>query len=118
MEPVLLDWQGGHSSCRTDGTFSMTQTGHLSPCGLGCVPKVKGPVHSQAGIRPAQQMETDGDSRPATWGLKRTHLGRDGGASLPPPKKSQYLDTEMMACHRKETLKGHSPPVLVRCPQM
>lgn len=88
MEPVLLDRQGGQSSCRTDGTSSMTQTGHLSPCGLGCVPKVKGPVYLQAGIRPTQQMEADGHSRSATWGLKSPYLGSDGGVSLPPQRCS------------------------------
>lgn len=76
--------KGGQSSCRTDGTSSMTQTGHLSSCGPGSVPKVKGPMYLQVDIGPAQQMEADGDSRPATWGLKSAHLGSGGDVLLPP----------------------------------
>lgn len=94
----------------------MTQTGHLSPCGLGCVPKVKGPVYLQAGMRPAQQMEADGDSQPATWGLKSLYLGSDGGTSLPPPKTPHCSDTKRMACLRKEPLKGHSLPIPSQMP--
>lgn len=91
----------------------MTQTGHLNPCGLGSVPRVKGPMYLQAGIGPAQQMEADGDSRPATGGLKSPHLRSGGGASRP-------LKDAPVPRHKDDGLsqEGGSFSTLSACPQV